>query len=186
MKKTIAILLSAIMVMGILSACAGGGSKNPQNGDGKGQGEEIKGPEGDLSSIIDRIYEGKNPEIMVETMEVDLGDGDRLKYFTGLSSSDKVKEAAVSESMIGAQAYSLVVLRLNDSADAEAIAEEMKEGIDVRKWICVEADDLRVVACGDVVMLIMVSSALSDTVTADEIVDSFKDLCGGNLTVDLK
>ena len=64
----------------------------------------------------------------------------------------------------------------------DEIAAEMKAGINPAKWICVEADDLQVVACGDVVLLIMVSSQLS--VTSQDIVDAFREVCGGTLTVE--
>lgn len=114
---------------------------------------------------------------MVGNTQVDLSNADAVKSYTGLSSTDKISEALVSEAMIGSQAYSLVTVRVKDPADAEAVAKEMKEGINPAKWICVNADDLRVAASGDVVMLIMVSTALSETVTAAEIVDAFAQVC---------
>ncbi|NLJ41227.1 MAG: hypothetical protein GX352_06435 [Clostridiales bacterium] len=184
MKRTIAFIIGIIMLTGILAAC-GGGNKTQGSG-GNNPGVEVKGPEGDLPSIIESIYEKKDPEIMVDTMDVDISDSDSLKYYTGLKSADKIKDISVSESMIGSQAYSLVLLRLNSAADAEEIAQAMKSGIDPRKWICVEADDLRVVASGDVVMLVMISSVLEDTVTADELVQAFEAVAGGTLTIDLK
>ena len=105
---------------------------------------------------------------------------------TGLASSDKVKEAAYSESMIGSQAYSMVVVRVKKSKDATTVADEMLNGINPAKWICVEADDVRVAAYDDLVMLIMVSSSLEETVTGKEIVSSFKKVCGGSLDVSKK
>ena len=60
----------------------------------------------------------------------------------------------------------------------------MKAGINPRKWVCVEADDLQVVASEDVVLLLMVSSQLSDSVTSQQIVDAFREVCGGTLTVE--
>ena len=97
-----------------------------------------------------------------------------------------IDEALASESMMGSQAYSLVLARVKDASKMNEVANAMKDGIDQRKWICVEADNLRVVGAGDVVMLIMVSTELSDTITIDQIVDSFTTLCGGSLSVDLK
>ena len=105
---------------------------------------------------------------------------------TGLASSDKVKAAAYSESMMGSQAYSLVVVRVKKSKDAAAVADEMLSGINPAKWICVEADDVRVAAYDDLVMLIMVSSSFEETVTGKEIVSAFKKVCGGSLDVSKK
>ena len=62
----------------------------------------------------------------------------------------------------------------------------MRDGINQAKWICVEADDLRVVACGDVIMLVMVSSQLSDTVTAQDMVDAFVAVAQQEPSVDLQ
>ena len=126
------------------------------------------------------IY-GKFPvaDLPLGTMEVDLADPDALMMFTGLSSADKIQSAAVSESMMGAQAYSLIVVKVKDAKDAETVMEEMINGIDQRKWICVEADDLSAAAAGNVVCMMMVGSAHADVVTSANIIDAFSAVCGG-------
>jgi len=55
----------------------------------------------------------------------------------------------------------------------------MMNGIDQRKWICVEADDLRVAAAGDTVVLMMVSSEHADVATAADIIEAFGTIAGG-------
>ena len=139
-----------------------------------------------LSSMIKEIYKVKNPRLMVADIPVDLNNSDSVKYYTGLSDASKIKEAVASEAMIGSQAYSLVLVQLNDEKDAETIADEMLKGIDTRKWICVEADDLQVVGHDDVIMLFMVSSALKENVTSKQMVDAFKEVCDGELDIELK
>ena len=81
---------------------------------------------------------------------------------------------------MGSQAYSLAVVRVKDAADAAATAQAMADGIDQRKWICVEADTLRVMTKGPVVVLFMVDSRLADTVTIDDIEKAFTTVCGGS------
>ena len=76
-------------------------------------------------------------ELPLETTELDLSDGDMFTAVTGLADSDKVKEAAYSESMMGSQAYSLVVVRVKQSKYAADVADEMLNGINPAKWICV-------------------------------------------------
>lgn len=93
-------------------------------------------------------------------------------------------EACAYESMVGSIAFSLVLVRVNDAANAETVGQQMKDGIDPRKWICVEANDLQVVGCGDVVMLIMLDSSLG--VTSQNFVDAFQTVCGGELDFVLK
>lgn len=150
--------------------------------------EETKppAPSGSLSEIIDGIYAEKAVSLPVGTSELDLSDGEMFTAVTGLASSEKVKEAAYSESMIGSQAYSMVVVRVKKSKDAADVADAMLSGINPAKWICVEADDVRVAAYDDLVMLIMVSSQLEETVTGKEIVSAFKKVCGGSLDVSKK
>ena len=143
-------------------------------------------PSGSPSDIIEKIYAKKTVELPLGTTELDLSDGEMFTAVTGLASSDKVKEAAYSESMIGSQAYSMVVVRVKKSKDATTVADEMLNGINPAKWICVEADDVRVAAYDDLVMLIMVSSSLEETVTGKEIVSAFKKVCGGSLDVSKK
>ena len=173
MKKVITMLLVLMMIVS-LTAC-GGKDKDDSN--------KVTNLEGSLSEIIDKVYAEQPVEFAVGTIEVDMQDADALKAYTGLDSADKISEAAVSEAMMGSQAYSLAMVRLNDANDAETVANEMKNGIDQRKWICVEADDLSVVAYGDVVMLIMVASDF--TVSSEQIVTAFKTVCGGTLSVEL-
>ena len=143
-------------------------------------------PSGSPSDIIEKIYAKKTVELPLGTTELDLSDGEIFTAVTGLASSDKVKAAAYSESMMGSQAYSLVVVRVKKSKDAATVADEMLNGINPAKWICVEADDVRVAAYDDLVMLIMVSSQLEETVTGREIVSAFKKVCGGSLDVSKK
>ena len=117
-------------------------------------------------------------------MPVDLTDTSEdglwaLQYNTGLTSGEKIKDIAVYEPMIGSIAFSMVLVRLNDAADAKTVAQEMSDNIDTRKWICVEADEKIVAGYGDVVMLIMLDS--TSGMSAQSFVDAFKDICGGEL-----
>ena len=102
--------------------------------------------------------------------------------YTGTDDTSAIKEIAVSEAMVGAIPYSLVLARVNDESKATEIAQTMFDNIDTRKWLCVEADDLKVAVCGDTVMLIMIGSQYAETATSQEIVDAFESVCGGSLT----
>ena len=102
-----------------------------------------------------------------------------MESYTGLEDAGKLTEAAAYEPMIGSIAFSMVMVRVAPGEDAKAVAEGMKAGVDPRKWICVEADDLLVAGRGDVVMLIMVSSA--NEMTAQSFVDAFQKVVGGEL-----
>lgn len=130
----------------------------------------------DLFAIIDQIYEVEPIDFEVINTEVDLSDNDNVKYFTGLDNADKIKGAVASEGAIMPSAYSLVLVQVKSSADKAEVAEEMLEGIDPFKWICVGAEDLQIVAQGDLIMLFMTSSEAPQT--SDDFVAAFTEIRG--------
>ena len=132
----------------------------------------------ELMGILDQIYAIKKPEFMLNSMEVDLDDEYAVSSCTGLSMDDakKLENAVVSEPMMSSQAYSLVLVRVKDQKDTADIAQKMADGIDPRKWICVEADDLKVVSKDDMIMLFMVDSQFS--FRSEDVVNAFSEVVG--------
>lgn len=140
-----------------------------------------------LSEIIDMIYE-KNPveDLSLVTDAIDAEDADSLEYLTGITDGSLVSEASISAPMIGSIPYSLVVVRVKDKKDTATVAQQMKDNIDLRRWICVEADSLTVVGYDDVIMLFMINSEeYGDVASTDGMKEAFKSICGGSLDVDL-
>lgn len=203
MKKTIYLLLTMILLL-TFTGCQKVDNSNQDNSnpsapeqeenatppseepDSTLDQEEGETSKSELFSIISKIYEIKDPGLALGDIPVDLTNTDSVKYYTGLTDTSMVKDIAVSEAMIGSQAYSLVLVQVNNASDANSVANEMLNGIDQRKWVCVEADDLQVVAQDDLVMLFMVSSELKDSVTSQDIVNAFKDVRGGEVDIELK
>lgn len=164
MKKLIAFVLVLVMAVSMV-AC--GGKEAPA----------AKAPlAGTMEENIMKIVEIAPVEFMGGSMPVDLNDADAVFYFTGLSDASKVTDVVVYESMLGAQAFSLILARVAEGADTKAVAQEMTDNIDTRKWICVGADEKIVAGYGDVVMLIMVDTQLG--LNAQSYVDAFKTVCG--------
>ena len=148
-----------------------------------------KGYNGTLPELINAVY-AKNPvELMIgDPMAIDLQDADILSYHTGLTDGSQLKEAYVSEAMIGSLAYSMVVVRTNDAADAVGVAQSMFDNINMAKWICVAADTMTVGVYGDTVMLVMLDSVMMggdeehpDTEMDNNLVKAFASVCGGKL-----
>ena len=135
----------------------------------------------DLAPLIRRLLFSWLTAVTVENIliPVDLADTDSVKYFTGLSDGTKITDAAVYESMMGSQAFSLVMVRVADAAEAKEIAQHMKDNIDPRKWICVGADEVMAAGYGDTVLFVMLDSSLG--LKAQSYVDAFTDICGGKL-----
>ena len=122
-------------------------------------------PDAELSEMVDAIYKVQPVELMgMETTGIDLTDETWYGYLAGLTANNvgKVDAAVISEPMTGSQAYSLVLLRLRDKADAREIADSMEENISMRKWVCVEADKARVVSFDDKLLYVMADSELVD------------------------
>ena len=170
MKRILSLVLALLMLCG-LAACQDKNTTSTTS-------EVAGGYESTLAELVTELYAENQPEFMVaEAMEIDITDADALTYYFGLSTGEKLKEAVFSESMIGAQAYSLCLARLNSAADAEDVKKEIFENVDTNKWICVGADQLHVVSSGDVVMMLMVDSNLSKDLD-DNIVKTFETVCG--------
>ena len=172
MKKIVSIVLALSLVLS-LAACGG---KKP---------EETQAPalsvEGTMEELLNKTIEQRPVEFMGGVIPVDLTDASEdglwaIKSYTGLDSAENITEAAAFEPMMGSIAFSMVLVRVADGAGAKAVAESMKSGIDTRKWICVEADDLKVAGFGDVVMLIMVNS--DSGMTSQSFVDAFAKVAG--------
>ena len=171
MKKFVSVVLALAMVLS-LAACGGKKAEETQPALSVG---------GTMEELLNKTIEQRPVEFMGGVIPVDLTDSSEdglwaLKNYTGLDSAEKITEAAAYEPMMGSLAFSLVLVRLTEGADARAVAESMKSGIDTRKWICVEADDLKVSGFGDVVMLIMVNS--DSGMTAQSFVDAFTKVAG--------
>ena len=161
MKKVLAIVLALVVVIAAFAAC--GGEKAP----------EVTPYEGTFEELATKLYEANPVEFMVvPSMEIDLADPDALMMYTGLESAEGITEAAWSESMLSAQPYSMVLVRVAEGADMEAIKNAMFNGINTRKWVCVDANELRVVSSADLIMLCMVGTEFA-TGLADKMVEAF-------------
>ncbi len=194
MKKYIAFLLTLVLMMS-LSACACAkepdtpAGTNPTGTSSTAATEPTKPANnkslsGTMEENIGKIMEENPVEFMGGVIPIDLQDTTEdgllaLTGYTGLSSGTKLKDGAVYEPMMGSQAFSLVLVRVADAADAESVAREMKTNIDPRKWICVQADQIMAAGYGDVVMFIMLDSQMGKT--AQSYVDAFQKVCGGEL-----
>lgn len=127
-------------------------------------GEELTA-DAELSEMVDKLYTAYPVELMMMTTSaVDLTDESWCTYNTGLSPEQaaKVDAGVLSESMTGSQAYSLVLLRVKDEADAQTIADAVLNNVQMNKWVCVMADKARVATFGDKVLFVMSNSELAD------------------------
>ena len=173
MKKFISVILMAALALSLFAAC-GKTDDAPKGADLSGESAE---------ALVNKIYESKMPEFALMTMPVDLADAEMVAWQTGVSDPALLKEAVISESMMGSQAYSMVMVRVNDAAKAEEVAQMMLDNIDPRKWICVAADDIDAAIYGDLVLFVMIDSSFG--MPAADFIGAFKTIAGGALDKEL-
>ena len=158
MKKLLSLGVAMLAVVILLTGC---GDKNV---------------EGELSDIMEKIYEKMYAEVSEEerpslvtvntldeiskdseTYEEDLKS--HLEYTIG-TSDIKYKEIYESKPMIGAIAYSVVLVRMEENADIEAAKKAIKENVNPAKWVCAQVpeEDVIVKSKGDLIILIMVEN----------------------------
>ncbi|MBQ3020864.1 MAG: hypothetical protein IJD92_01410 [Bacilli bacterium] len=122
-----------------------------------------KNIEGSLEDLMTKVYENipdDEKPMMLSNIEV---NEENVEYYLGVKDI-KIKEALASESMTGSIAHSIVLLRVANTKDIEDIKVNIKENINPRKWICVEAENVIVKNKGDLIILIMTSNALSEKI----------------------
>ena len=120
----------------------------------------------DLVKLVEKIYEGKD-EIL------DLEENVTVQYLTGLENGNDLEYLVVSEPMMSSQAYSFILAKAKNGANANEIAKTMSEKIDPRKWICVSAEKIYATNSGDIICLVMSSEEW-----AKPVYDTFKKLAG--------
>lgn len=129
----------------------------------------------DITTFVSKLYEGNdNLYGSLMTQAIDPADNDSVASFTGLENANDIQFCIVSEPMMSSQAYSLVIVKVKEGVDANSVAKTMNENINMRKWICVEAEKAYTTSSGDIICLVMSSEEM-----AKPVFEKFKTLAGG-------
>ena len=165
MKKVIALTLSLALVFALV-ACAPAANNGTET---ENQPETTAKP-GDsmpLEDLVDSII--KDVENLPMSGNIDINE-ENFKSFLFIDYISDA-EALASESMMGAVAHSVVLLRLPAGSDADSVADSIRENADPRKWICVGAEKTIVSVHGQTILLVMSSTASADAISSN--FDSF-------------
>ena len=154
-----------------------------------GETTEPEGTEGETvlsetETMLNKLIEKQPMQFPTIVAPIDMEDEFAFNGYTGLESKEHVVEASFCEAAMGSQAFSLVLVKVDDVANVEAMAKAIQEKVNPRKWICVNADDLMVVATGEYVLLAMMDSQYAADATAKSTTDLFAQEFG-ELTVTL-
>ena len=136
----------------------------------------------DINDIINTINKN-NKDVLpeLETMKVDIKNIDEVTSYTGLKTNDGIESIVVSVPLITAQAYSVAIVKVKESADVEKIKQEMLDNIDMRRWICVSAEQLYITNSGNVIF-----SVMADKDIAKAVYNDFKKYVNNNIGKELE
>ena len=149
------------------------------SGSGKKGNVETPKNVNDIINTINKNNKNVLPEL--ETMKVDIKNIDEVTSYTGLKTNDGIESIVVSEPLITAQAYSVAIVRVKDNADIEKIKQEMLDNIDMRRWICVSAEQLYITNSGNVIF-----SVMADKDVAKAVYNDFKKYVNNNIGKELE
>ena len=124
---------------------------------------------GDIKKMLETIYKnlaGELPELTTE--EINLKESELVESLTGLKSTDDINTLVVSEPVMGSQALEVAVIKTKEKTDNEAMMQNIKDNVDMSRWICVSAEKLYIVNSGDVIFMVM-----ADNDWAKSIYDEF-------------
>ena len=166
----IGLILLAVISFGIFILVSGKGNT--------GSLETTK----DIIKMINTIdKDNKNVLPELETMKVDVKNIDEVTSYTGLKTNDDIESIVVSVPMMTSQAYSVAVVKVKDNADVEKIKQEMLDNIDMRRWICVSAEQLYITNSGNVIF-----SVMADKDIAKAVYNDFKKYVNNNIGKELE
>ena len=166
----IGVILLAVISFIIFILVSGSGNK--------GSAETPK----NINDIINTINKNnKNVLPELETMKVDIKNIDEVTSYTGLKTNDGIESIVVSVPLITAQAYSVAIVKVKDNADVEKIKQEMLDNIDMRRWICVSAEQLYITNSGNVIF-----SVMADKDIAKAVYNDFKKYVNNNIGKELE
>lgn len=158
------LIICAVIVLIVLAVIIGIAVKSNNN-------ENIKiESTANMKNLIDSIYKSANVELpSLETNEIDMSDNDTVSTYTGSQDNSNIESIVVSEPLISSQAYSLVVMKLKNSADVEKVKQNIYDNVNMSKWICVSAEKLYITNYNNIVFYVM-----SDEDWAQPVYTAFK------------
>ena len=139
MKKLIAIFMVTMMLVLAVGCSSNKGKRDPVLSE-------------DLTKVLEKIYDTADlddelKDYFKDYEQVKLDESNVESY---LGSSDiKFKEGLCSVPMMNAIPYQLVLVRLDENADVEAV------NANPRKWVCVEADEVDVESIDNTILFLM-------------------------------
>lgn len=176
MKKILALLLAAVMVLS-LAACTDKGS---EGGATSPSGAQTNQPKSALE-ILEKVWSkystdekfpatGGSEKHMEEDKpgKFDVSDAEALDFELGFpkAQASEIDDAASLMHMLNQNNFSCGVYHVKDSGNAEALAGKIKENILARQWLCGFPEKLVILTVGDYIVSVFGAGELTDTFVA--------------------
>ncbi len=176
MKKILALLLAAVMVLS-LAACTNKGS---EGGATSPSGAQTNQPKSALE-ILEKVWSkysadekfpatGGSEKQMKEDMpgKFDVSDAEALDFELGFpkANASEIDDAASLMHMLNQNNFSCGAYHVKDSGNVEALAGKIKENILARQWLCGFPEKLVILTIGDYIVSVFGAGELTDTFVA--------------------
>lgn len=176
MKKILALLLAAVMVLS-LAACTDKGS---EGGATSPSGAQTNQPKSALE-ILEKVWSkystdekfpatGGSEKHMEEDKpgKFDVSDAEALDFELGFpkAQASEIDDAASLMHMLNENNFSCGVYHVKGSGNAEALAGKIKENILARQWLCGFPEKLVILTVGDYIVSVFGAGELTDTFVA--------------------
>lgn len=176
MKKILALLLAAVMVLS-LAACTDKGS---EGGATSPSGAQTNQPKSALE-ILEKVWSkysadekfpatGGSEKQMKEDKpgKFDVSDAEALDFELGFpkANASEIDDAASLMHMLNQNNFSCGVYHVKDSGNVEALAGKIKENILARQWLCGFPEKLVILTVGDYIVSVFGAGELTDTFVA--------------------
>ena len=176
MKKILALLLAAVMVLS-LAACTDKGS---EGGATSPSGAQTNQPKSALE-ILEKVWSkystdekfpatGGSEKHMKEDKpgKFDVSDAEALDFELGFpkANASEIDDAASLMHMLNQNNFSCGVYHIKGSGNAEALAGKIKENILARQWLCGFPEKLVILTVGDYIVSVFGAGELTDTFVA--------------------
>ena len=154
MKKIVTILISTLMIFTLVGCSSSKVERDPVLSE-------------DLTKVLEKIY---------ETADLDKDFKESLQYYQTvelneeniegyLANTDvKFTQGICSAPMMSSIPYELILLKLDENADVDAIKSSIKENANPRKWLCVEAEEVIVESIDNTVLFLMANKTEAEPI----------------------
>ena len=154
MKKIITILISTLMIFTLVGCSSSKVERDPVLSE-------------DLTKVLEKIY---------ETADLDKDFKESLQYYQTVELNEenikgylentdvKFTEGICSAPMMSSIPYELILLKVDENSDIDAIKSSIKENANPRKWLCVEAEEVIVESIDNTILFLMANKTEADPI----------------------